>query len=98
MRDLGFDVEFVNDMELNIKKLRSGRVILFPSTAAFAKQLGEKYDIKFKPVAELKQADLYAAFNVRTPTKTIDKLNELLSEMRKDGTIKKILRKYKLEQ
>ncbi len=97
MRDLGFDVEFVNDIELNIKKLKSGRVILFPSTAAFAKLIGEKYDLKFKPVAELKQADLYAAFNLKTPTKTIDKLNGLLAEMRKDGSIKRILKKYKLD-
>lgn len=97
MRDLGFDVEFVNDIELNIKKLKSGRVILFPSTAAFAKLIGEKYDLKFKPVAELKQAELYAAFNLNTPIKTINKLNEILAEMRKDGTTKRILKKYNLE-
>lgn len=97
MRDLGFDVEFVNDLQLNIKKLKSGRVVLFPSTAAYAKLIGEKYNIKFKAVAELKQADLYAAFNLKTPDETVNKLNAILAEMRKDGTIRKILKKYSLE-
>lgn len=98
MRDLGFQVEFVNDVELNIKKLKSGRVILFPSTSAYAKLIGKKYGIKFKPVAKLDQADLYAAFNNNSPDKLIRKLNNLLSDMRKDGTTRKILKKYGLDE
>ncbi len=88
----------IEDSNLDInnqKKLQAGRIDLWAS----GKQLGKWYFKKNKinnivPVFTLKTSTLYAAFNIQTDDKTIEKLNNIIKEIQKDGTYAKIQKRY----
>lgn len=88
----------IEDSNLDInnqKKLQAGRIDLWAS----GKQLGKWYFKKNKinnivPIFTLKTSTLYAAFNIQTDDNIIEKLNQIIKEIQKDGTYNKIQKKY----
>jgi len=86
-----------NAIKISFLKLKNKRIDIFAyeTNAAFqdAKTLG--FDIsKYEIVYTLKEGQLYFAFNKNVEDKIIQKWQEALDTIKKNGTYKKILSKY----
>lgn len=95
-----FLVEALND-EQNPPKLTTdpkatgGKVDLWVTGAYQAKKVAEKAGVKdIKQVFKLRDVDLYLACSPRLAKATVQKLDEALVAMKKDGSFKKIQDKY----
>lgn len=75
----------ISDPVANVKKLQSGRIDMFafnvPTTRYLMATNGIDPD-QYEVVWVLKEAEIYYAFHNETDTKTIEKLNFLLDEMK----------------
>ena len=84
--------------EKNIKKLIKGRIDLWPAlkTAGLynARKMGFGGEIVPIENVNIFEGDLYIAFNKKTDDKIISKWQKALDNLRKDGTIKKIMNRY----
>lgn len=95
-----FLVEALND-EQNPPKLTidpkatGGKVDLWVTGAYHAKSVAEKVGVKdIKQVYKLRDVDLWLACSPRLTKATVQKLDDALAAMKKDGSFKKIQDKY----
>ncbi|MBT4091686.1 MAG: transporter substrate-binding domain-containing protein [Deltaproteobacteria bacterium] len=85
--------------EKNIKKLVKGRIDLWPTTyfggLYNAKKLG--YEGMIEPIVDFPvfEGQLYLAFNAKTKDSVIKKWQIALDSLKLDGTLKKIVSKYR---
>ncbi|MBM7623908.1 substrate-binding periplasmic protein [Sporohalobacter salinus] len=87
----------VSKNSLNLKKLLAGRIDLWYTRAINAKEFCKKAGVDFdklEPVYTVKSPELYIAFNKNTPDTIINKWEKAYEELRKEGFIKKVLKKY----
>ncbi|MNJ96708.1 L-cystine-binding protein TcyA precursor [compost metagenome] len=98
MENKGFKVEKVKDQAQNIKKIKARRVDLFIGTKHQIKSLEDKYAVKLKKVSRVQDVPYYAAFHKKTSDQFITQFNQILNDMKKDGTTDKIYMKYGLNK
>ncbi|MNL50966.1 Bacterial extracellular solute-binding protein, family 3 [compost metagenome] len=94
----GFKLEKVKDPAQNIKMLKANRVDLLIGTAQYIKTLEEKHSVRLKKISRVKDVPYYAAFHKKTSDQFIIQFNQILNEMKKDGTTDKIYHKYGLNK
>ncbi|MBM7623776.1 substrate-binding periplasmic protein [Sporohalobacter salinus] len=101
LKDLGFKNYSSTSKKIsNPKKLLSGRIDLWFTSAITSKELCKQNNIdydNFKPVYTLKSSQLYIAFNKKTSQKTINKWRKAYKQIREEGIIKKIMKKHNYE-
>ncbi|MYM25612.1 transporter substrate-binding domain-containing protein [Duganella sp. FT135W] len=96
LRSRGFNVEAVSNDLVNPQKLLLNRIDLW----AVAIRNGASYpghpdwSDKVVPLMVFHRVKVYLACNPSVPDEQIDKLNAALAEMRRDGTLTRIDRKY----
>jgi polar amino acid transport system substrate-binding protein len=81
----------------NLHKLLSGRISLWMSSDAGASQTTYNEDIAYdqiKPVHTIKTNGLYIAFHKNTPDAIVEKWRQAYGEIKKDGTMERILNKW----
>jgi len=92
------DVLMSGNDNKNIKKLVKNRIDLWPSlrTAGLYNSSKMGYKGKITPIDNviIFQGDLYIAVNKKTDDKIIQKWQKALDELRKEGVVDKIIRKY----
>ncbi len=94
LQGFGMKVDLGADYKQNIKKLKGKRARLMVGdtiiTSYYAKKLGVDIKKQLTIITTLRSL----AFNLNTPDKTINQLNDTLTSMYDDGTIKKIFDTY----
>ncbi len=96
LRTRGFNVDPAPNDMINPQKLMMNRIDLWAAglrrgTAVMA---ANGWDGKFVPVLTFNRVKLYLACNPAVPDATIEKLNTALEGLIKDGTARRIDRKY----
>ncbi len=96
LRSRGFQVESVQDELANPKKLLMNRIDLWAASMRVGSNALERHGLadKIVPVLVFKSIKVYLACNPAMPDAVIDKLNATLEAMARDGSIKKIERRY----
>ncbi len=101
LKSKGFkNMENVTVPEQNIKKLLVGRFDLWYASNATVNALSKKLNIKSDKIKEIfivKESVLYIAFNNKTSDKTIKLWRDTYDVLYKNGTVKKIFKKYDLD-
>ncbi len=96
LRARGFQVDSAQNDLINPKKLMLKRIDLwaagFRRGSSYLEANG--YAGRIVPVFTFNRVKLYLACNLAVPDATIDKLNEALDAMNRDGTARRIERKY----
>ncbi len=92
----GLKVEFSSVPLTNLQKLKHKRIDLWATTDLVGLELSNREKTPLKIVLNVKKESFYLAFNLQTSDIIIDKLNKTLIMMSSDGSIKKILKKYKI--
>jgi polar amino acid transport system substrate-binding protein len=94
------NLESVSDEQLNAKKLFLGRIELWaykqPGLKTVCDLAGVDHN-EFKEVYHLRRIDVSIAFSKNTSPTIVKKWRDAFDEMRLDGTIEKIHRKWNLE-
>jgi polar amino acid transport system substrate-binding protein len=97
LQQLGFNLDWANYDSENPRKLVYGRFDYWASG-----ELMGQYHInhaglrgQIVPIFKFNSAEMYLACNLGMPTATINKLNQILKEMDRDGTSNAIERKYR---
>ena len=97
LQELGFNIDWANYDAENPRKLVYGRFDYWASG-----ELMGQYHInearlqgQIIPLFKFHSADMYLACNLTVPLSTINKLNQILKEMDKDGTSAAIDKKYR---
>jgi len=100
LRERGFNVDPAQDDLTNPQKLLLGRIDLWAASlrrgSTVLAQNG--WTGKIVPVLNMKQVDLYLACNVSVPDALVARMNAAVDAMNRDGTMKKIDRKYEAWQ
>lgn len=97
--DHGFDkIDCVNEDRLNAKRLVDGDIDLWivadvNSAGIMARQVGIDPNL-IVPVYTIQEVPLYIALNRKIKGATVQKFQDALDGMKKDGTYKKIISKY----
>lgn len=93
----GLTVAAASQDKHNIRKLQSGGIDLWASNnysaQVLAKQAGVDF-AAFKPVFRVDMVDLYLGLHPSIPKGTVDRLQNVLEEMRKEGRIDAIIQSY----
>ncbi len=93
-----FNVDVADSDKFNPQKLIAGRIDLWIAGVRTGPFVARREGVSnIKPVltfGEAKDYQMYLACNKALPDATIDKLNELLKQMRADGSIMRIHAKY----
>jgi polar amino acid transport system substrate-binding protein len=96
LRARGFNVDSAPNDMINQRKLLMNRIDLwaasFERDSMVLKRIG--WEHKIVPVLSFHRVQVYLACNPAVPTKLIDKMNAALEAMARDGTMKRIDRKY----
>lgn len=97
LAEQGYRVETVSNDKLNPSKLLAGRFNYWASSRPRASSLLAKEDLttRIVPALTFGHTDLYLACNPEVPAEVVQKLNEALREMTKDGTAGLIDARYK---
>ncbi|MFK5892404.1 MAG: ABC transporter substrate-binding protein [Pseudomonadota bacterium] len=87
-----------NAIELSFKKMKNNRIDMFAyeiNAAKYeAKSKGFNLD-DYQVIYTLKEGELFYAFNKSTDDQIINKWQKALDDLKADGTLKKILKKYR---
>ena len=96
LKSLGFtNFDLVGDDNLNLMKLKTGRIDLWVSGLYKGMQLiAESPHKDIKPVLIITQVDYFLACNPNTPPATIDALNRSLHTLQKEGFVKQVIDRY----
>lgn len=104
--EIGVNIEPVTGIEANVqnfKKLEINRIDLWPMPDAVADfivtGLGKNPDLILKsviPLDEVSKTGYFLALNKETPDEVVKKLQTSLDKLKADGTVKKILSKWKI--
>jgi polar amino acid transport system substrate-binding protein len=93
-----FNVDLTDTDKLNPKKLMAGRIDLWIAGVRTGPFVARREGVlNIKPVftfGEAKDYQMYLACNKAVPNATVNKLNDILKEMRSDGSIADIQAKY----
>lgn len=93
-----FNVDIAESDKFNPQKLMAGRIDLWIAGVRTGPFVARREGVSnIKPVltfGEAKDYQMYLACNRAVPDATITHLNEILKQMRSDGTIARILSKY----
>ncbi|HLA35862.1 MAG TPA: ABC transporter substrate-binding protein [Rhodocyclaceae bacterium] len=89
-----FTIDTATNDEQTVQKLNAGRIDLWATGILAGPFIANRFKLKVKPVLNFKKTSLYLACNKSVPTDTIDTLNATLQAMVKDGTTRKIDKKY----
>lgn len=96
LRERGFIVDPVQDDMINPQKLLMGRIDLWAGSLRRGSTMLEQngWTGKIVPVLSMKQVDVYLACNLSVPDALVARMNAAVEAMQRDGTMKKIDRKY----
>ncbi|WP_332879086.1 substrate-binding periplasmic protein [Massilia sp. S19_KUP03_FR1] len=96
LRERGFNVDPAQDDLTNPQKLLLGRIDLWAASPRRGSMVLEQngWTAKIVPVLSMKQVDLYLACHVSVPDALVARMNAAVEAMNRDGTMKKIDRKY----
>jgi polar amino acid transport system substrate-binding protein len=96
LRDLGFKVDPAQTDVLNPRKLLEGRIDLWAAGMRRGSTMLEQngWAGQIVPVLVFKQVDVYLACHRSVPDALVEKLNAALAAMQRDGTVRRIDRKY----
>ncbi len=96
LRERGFIVDAVQDDMINPQKLLLGRIDLWAASLRRGSMMLEQngWNGKIVQVLSLKQVDVYLACNLSVPDALVARMNAAVDAMNRDGTMKKIDRKY----
>jgi polar amino acid transport system substrate-binding protein len=96
LRARGFRVDPAPNDMINPRKLLLGRIDLWASGLRRDNTVLKRngWDKQIVPVLSFKQVSVYLACNPAVPTELVDKMNAALDAMQRDGTVKRIDRKY----
>ncbi|MRW87734.1 transporter substrate-binding domain-containing protein [Pseudoduganella sp. FT26W] len=96
LRSRGFNVDAVSNDLINPQKLLLNRIDLWAVSVRNGGTGPGPYDWSDKvvPLMVFHRVKVYLACNLAVPNELIDKLNAALADMRRDGTLAKIDRKY----
>ncbi len=91
----GFEpVNSLRDQE-NVSKLLRGQIDLWATTDPVGPYLAKQEGVSgLKTVLRFNDAQLFLALNKQTPDEVVSKLQKALNEMKSDGAIDAILRRY----
>ena len=94
----GFAVESTAKDEVNIQKLKVGRLDLWAADTLSAAYLSQKKGIKLEEVLVYFTSIRALACNSKVPLGVIERLQEALKTIYRDGVVDEILMKYKNNQ
>ena len=96
LRERGFRVDATQSDELNPRKLLQGRIDLWAlSTRRGSTMLAQNgWQGRIVPVLTFRQVDLYLACNRAVPDTLVARMNAAIVAMQRDGSMKKIEKKY----
>ena len=96
LRERGFRVDPAPNDMINSRKLLLNRIDVWASGLRRDNSLLTRHGLEQKivPVLSFKHVSVYLACNLAVPTELIDKMNAALEAMQRDGTVKRIDRKY----
>ena len=96
LRARGFRVDSAPNDMINSRKLLLGRIDVWESGLRRDSSLPTRngWGKKIGPVLSFKRVGVFLACNLAVPTELIDKMNAAVDAMRRDGTVKRIDRKY----
>jgi polar amino acid transport system substrate-binding protein len=97
LQQLGFTLDWANYDVENPRKLVYGRFDYWASSDLMGQYNINKTGLRgqITPLFKFHTADMYLACNLGIPATTVDRLNQILKEMDKDGTSSAIDRKYR---
>lgn len=96
LEEQGFKLDWVRKDTLNVQKLARGRIDLWPTSHIVGPYVARQEGIG--PVKELftfKEVEMGLALNLDTPTSLLIALDKTLREMHQDGTVERIIKKYR---
>jgi len=94
LKGFGLQTQVANNDLQNIKKLKAKRAHFLVADVISASYNAKKINLDIKKRLTLITTLRSLAFNINTSDKIIEHLNQILTIMYKDGTIKKILSSY----
>jgi polar amino acid transport system substrate-binding protein len=96
LRSRGFNVDPAHDDMTNPRKLLMNRIDLWAAGVRRGSTVLQRngWHDKIVPVLSFNRIQVYLACNPGVPTELIDKMNAALEAMTRDGTMKRIDRKY----
>ena len=95
LRERGFLVDPAQDDMINPQKLLLGRIDLWAGLRRGSEMLEQNdWDGRIVPVLSIKKVDVYLACNLSVPDALVARMNAAVEAMQRDGTMKKIDRKY----
>jgi polar amino acid transport system substrate-binding protein len=96
LRARGFRVDPAPNDMINSRKLMLNRIDVWASGLRRGNSLLNRkgWNQQIVPVLSFKRVSVYLACNPAVPTELIDKMNAALDTMQRDGTVKRIDRKY----
>jgi len=87
--------ELVRSDHLNIMKLKRNRIDLWIAGNLYGRYLAKQYGVTgLQQAYTVKKRYMYIAFNKSTPDLIINKLNDILAVMRKEGFIETVNARY----
>ena len=89
-----FKMDNATNNDQALKKLMDGKIDIWATGILDGPWAAKKLNAKIKPALNFKKTELYLACNKGVATDVIDKLNNTLKTMAKDGTTAKINKKY----
>ncbi len=96
LRERGFRVDAAQSEELNPRKLLQGRIDLWAvSTRRGSNMLAQNgWEGRIVPVLTFRRVDVYLACNLAVPDALVARMNATIVAMQRDGSMKKIEKKY----
>ena len=96
LKAIDVDSDLVRSDHLNTLKLQRNRIDAWLTGNLYGPYLAKQYGVTgLKEIYTVRKAQMYVAFNINTPQKVIDKLNNILKEMRKEGFFEKVNESYR---
>jgi len=88
------NLDSVYDDNLNISKLKNGRIDLWATGEIDAYHKAKVAGVAIKPIIPIKNFDLYIAFSPDTPDSEIKKWQDALDKLKRSAKYKEIVDKY----
>jgi polar amino acid transport system substrate-binding protein len=89
MRSHGIEVE-LTPTQGQLRMLQSGRIDFWMTMESRGKLLGKANDVPLQTSLTVDRIDFYLACNPAVPDAVIDRLNQVLDRLRRDGTVDRI--------